>query len=305
MRHFQQSFTDTQFLNLYAYPLFVPPQLRSTPASKTIGKLDASYEYATGQHVYALWSQGFRRGGANAIPTSGAFADNAVLTTYKPDSVNNYELGVKGHFANGLSYTFDVFDDKWDNPQVGGTTPATNFAVWNAKKAESKGVEFDLNTPLWVPGLSIDVSGAYANATFTEDYTIIDSSTFGNIVGKAGQQLPGDPKVTAAATINYERNLTPGYDLTMSLNDTYSGRVWLSNFGILGQAPQRSEAVELVNLSASVRHQSWRMGVYATNLTNRRAILSPGIADAATHNLEQADVNNPPREIYLRVGYSF
>jgi hypothetical protein len=54
----------------------------------------------------------------------------------------------------------------------------TNFAVWNAKKAESKGVEFDLNTPLWVPGLSIDVSGAYANATFTEDYTIIDSSAF-------------------------------------------------------------------------------------------------------------------------------
>jgi iron complex outermembrane receptor protein len=304
-RHFEQSFTDTQFLNLYAYPLFVPPEARSTSTSKTIGKLDASYEYASGQYVYALWSQGFRRGGANAIPTAGAFADSPILLLYKPDTVNNYELGVKGHFANGVSYTFDAFDDQWNNPQVGGTTPATNFAVWNAKKAESRGVEFDLNSPLWVPGLSIAMSGAYSYAEFSEDYTIVDSATFGNIVGKAGQQLPGSPKGSAAATINYARNLLPGYDLTTSLNYTYSGKVWLTNFGILGEPPQQSEAVELVNLSASVRHQSWRMGIYVTNLMDKRVILSPGLPDPATNNLEQADIINEPREIYIRLGYSF
>ena len=303
VRHFQQSFTDTQSLEVYAFGLSVPALALSSPASKTTGKLDASYEYASGQHVYALWSQGFRRGGSNAIPTTGPFADNPSLITYKPDSVNNYEVGLKGRFATGLSYTFDVFDDQWNNPQVSGTTPATNYAVWNAKKAESKGVEFDLNTPLGWPGLSIAVSGAYVDAIFTEDYTISDS--FGNIVGRTGQQLPGSAKVTAVATINYERNLTPGYNLTMSLNDTYSGRVWLSTFPVLGQAPQQSEAVELVNLSASVRHQSWRIGVYATNLLDRRVILVPGLQDPATNGLDQSDVINQPREIYLKLGYSF
>jgi iron complex outermembrane receptor protein len=303
VRHFQQSFTDIQSLDVYAFALFVPATPISSPASKTTWKLNASYEYATGQHVYALWSQGFRRGGSNAIPTSGPFADNPTLITYKPDSVNNYEVGLKGRFAGGISYTFDVFDDKWDNPQVGGTTPATNFAVWNGKKAESKGVEFDFTSPLWLPGLTISVSGAYVDATYSEDYTISDS--FGDIVGKAGQQLPGSPKVTAAATLYYERNLTPDYHLTLSLNGTYSGREWLSTFPVLGEAPQQSEAIELVNLSASVRHQAWRAGVYATNLLDRRVILVPGLPDPATNGLDQSDVINQPREIYLRVGYSF
>jgi iron complex outermembrane recepter protein len=303
VRHFQQSFTDIQSLDVYAFALSVPPEPISSPASKTTWKLDLSYEYAAGQHAYALWSQGFRRGGSNAIPTTGPFADNPTLITYKPDSVNNYEVGLKGRFASGISYTFDVFDDLWNDPQVGGTTPATNFAVWNGKKAQSKGVEFDLNTPLGLPGLSVDVSAAYVDAIYTEDYTISDS--FGDIVGKAGQQLPGSPKVTAAATLNYERNLTPGYHLTVSLNETYSGKEWLSTFPVLGEAPQQSEAVQLVNLSASVRHQAWRVGVYATNLLDRRVILVPGLQDPATNGLDQSDIINQPREIFLKLGYSF
>jgi iron complex outermembrane receptor protein len=303
VRHFQQSFTDLQSLDVYAFGLSVPPEPISSPASKTTWKLDLSYEYAAGQHAYALWSQGFRRGGSNAIPTTGPFADNPTLITYRPDSVNNYEVGLKGRFANGISYTFDVFDDLWNDPQVGGTTPATNFAVWNGKKAQSKGVEFDLNTPLGLPGLSIDVSAAYVDATYSEDYTISDS--FGDIVGKAGQQLPGSPKVTAAATLNYERNLTPGYHLTVSLNETYSGKEWLSTFPVLGEAPQQSEAVQLVNLSASVRHQAWRVGLYATNLLDRRVILVPGLPDPSTNGLDQSDVINQPREIFLKLGYSF
>jgi iron complex outermembrane recepter protein len=303
VRHFQQSFTDIQSLEVYAFALSVPATPISSPASKTTWKLNASYEYADGQHVYALWSQGFRRGGSNAIPTTGPFADNPTLVTYKPDSVNNYEIGLKGRFAGGISYTFDVFDDKWDNPQVGGTTPATNFAVWNGKKAESKGIEFDFNSPLGLPGLTISLSGAYVDATYTEDYTISDS--FGDIVGKAGQQLPGSPKVTAAATLNYERNITPDYHLTLSLNGTYSGREWLSTFPVLGEAPQQSEAIELVNLSAAVRHQPWRVGIYVTNLLDRRVILVPGLPDPATNGLDQSDVINQPREVFLRVGYSF
>jgi outer membrane receptor protein involved in Fe transport len=303
VRHFQQSFTDIQSLEVYAFALSVPPVPISSPASKTTWKLNASYEYAAGQHVYALWSQGFRRGGSNAIPTTGPFADNPSLITYKPDSVNNYEVGLKGRFDNGVSYTFDVFDDKWDNPQVGGTTPATNFAVWNGKKAESKGFEFDLNTPLGLPGLSIALSGAYVDATYTEDYTISDS--FGDIVGKAGQQLPGSPKVTAAATLTYDRNLMPGYHMTLTLNDTYSGKEWLSTFPVLGEAPQQSDAIQLVNLSASVKHDAWRAGVYVTNLFDRRVTLIPGIPDPSTNGLNQSNVINQSRLVYLRMGYSF
>ena len=45
------------------------------------------------QYLYALWSQGFRRGGANSVPASGPFQESPLLRNYAPDSTNNYETG--------------------------------------------------------------------------------------------------------------------------------------------------------------------------------------------------------------------
>ena len=41
--------------------------------------MNPSYEYAPNQFVYALWSQGFRRGGANSVPQSGIFEESPLL----------------------------------------------------------------------------------------------------------------------------------------------------------------------------------------------------------------------------------
>jgi outer membrane receptor protein involved in Fe transport len=302
-RHFKQDFEDEQYLELYAYGLSVPAETRTSSASKTTWKINPSYEYADNHRVYAVWSQGFRRGGSNALPLIGPFADNPELITYKPDTADNYEIGLKGHFDNGLSYTLAAFDIIWENPQIGGTTPTTNFAVWNAKEAESKGVEFDITSPLPLDGLSIMLSGAYADATFSKDYRI--ASTFGDIVGLEGQQLPGSPKRSAAATLNYEFELSNGYRIATSLNDTYRSKVLLSNFGILGNAPLASEPMNIVNASVAVNNDAWLIGLYATNLTNKRVLLSPGNLDPFTNNLATQSSINQPREIYVRLRYSF
>ena len=116
VRHFSQSFTDAQSYVDYTFPTDLPATPHSSPASKTVGKVDPSYEYSKDQFVYALWSQGFRRGGANSVPLSGPFQESPLLATYQPDKTNNYEAGLKGRFSNGLSYTADVFYIKWDKP---------------------------------------------------------------------------------------------------------------------------------------------------------------------------------------------
>jgi len=256
--------------------------------------------------VYALWSQGFRRGGSNSFGTHPPLpperGENPALLTYVPDTTNNYEIGLKGHFANGLRYAFDVFDIQWDKPQVAGTLPSGNLAVWNAKKAESKGFEFDLTSPLFLSGLSITAGSAYTDAKFTESYSI-PADISGNVEGQAGQQLPGSPKVSAAVTINYERNLAPDYHLTVSLNDTYRTAMYLSTFPIVGQtAPLHISALDIANLSASVSHQSWRLGVYVTNVADKRVVLAPGSALTELYN---DPLINQPREIAVRLAYSF
>jgi len=303
-RHFNQSFTDSQSYSDWPFDIFLPAEPHGSPASKTVGKLDVSYEYATSHHVYALWSQGFRRGGANAVPLVGLFKEVPALQSYVPDSVNNYELGVKGHFGNGTRYAFDVFDIQWDRPQIGGATPAGNLAVWNANKAESKGVEFDLTTPLFLNGLSLSAGGYYAETKFTEDFTV-GSDFGGTIGGSAGQQLPGSPKMSVAATIEYRRNLLPGYEMTLSLNDTYRSSEYLSTTPIFNPQPTQIPGMAIANLSASVSHESWRAGLYVTNLTDKLAYQSGPTFLNLLSNLTDGYLVNRPREIDLRVCYKF
>jgi len=63
--------------------------------------------------------------------------------------------------------------------------------------------------------------------------------------------------------------------------------------------------MNLVNASIALSTDSWLIGLYATNLTNERVLLSPGNLDPATNNLSTVSLVNQPREIYLRLRYSF
>ncbi len=231
-RHFHQNFTDAQSYIDYPFFTFIPATPHSAPASKNTYKVNPSYEYADQQYVYAIWSQGFRRGGANSVPLTGIFRESPLLATYAPDSVNNYEAGLKGRFANGVSYTLAVFDMRWDKPQISASLPSGNIAVYNGNTAESKGVEFESSGPLIFRGLTYTIGAAYTDATLTSDFSLPanDGTGTGNIVpglinGTSGQQLPGSSKVNFAATITYARTLAPGWDFAASINGTYTGQV--------------------------------------------------------------------------------
>jgi outer membrane receptor protein involved in Fe transport len=300
VRHFKQDFSDTAASDIFTFAVTSPLTTQRSTATKTLGKASVSWEYLTGQHVYALWSQGFRRGGANGqlLPT-GPFADLAPQV-YKPDSVNNYEMGTKGRIGNEISYSFDVFYIRWKDPQVSGLTPQANFAVWNAKAAVSKGFEYELNVPLGLPGLRFATSGTYADAKLTEDYSYPDIN--GPIAGPAGEQLPGSPKVSVAGTLLYGHPLGAGSNLLLTLNDTYTTKIVTSAFPVLGIAPITIPALNLANASAAFTHGQWRAGLYSTNLLNKREIVGQSSGGPALTYTETA---NRPREIYLRAGFSF
>ena len=309
-RHFSQEFTDAQSYDDWAFPTFLPAVPHSSPASKTVGKVNPSYEYAKDQFVYALWSQGFRRGGANSVPLTGPFQESPALASYQPDQTNNYEAGLKGRFNNGLSYTFAVFDIKWDKPQISASLPSGNLAVYNGNTAESKGFEVESSGPLFLPGLGYSVGFSYADAKLTSGFFLPANLggvvTPGALSGKSGQQLPGSPKTSATATINYDRNLTPGYDLTLSLNGTYRSAVLLGLASAEGNTPvQRSSSYAIANFSAAVNHKSWRAVWYVTNLLDKQEILVPPFNPGQVGDLTNDYVVNRPREIGLRIAYTF
>ena len=311
VRHFQQEFTDAQLYLDYTFPTLVPATPHSAPASTNIGKADLSYEYAHDQYVYVLWSQGFRRGGANSVPLVGPFKESPLLASYAPDSTNNYEAGLKGRFANGLSYAFDVFDVKWNKPQISASLPSGNLAVYNGNSAESKGFELQSSGPLFLPGLAYNVGVSYADAKLTSDFSLPANNGTGVIVpglisGKAGQQLPGSPKTSISAALDYQRLIVPGYSLSLSLNGTYHSAIKLGLAAAESNTPvQQSSTYLITNLSASLTHESWRATLYATNLADKQEILVPPYNPNAFGDLTNDYIVNQPRVIGVRVAYIF
>ncbi len=313
-RHFAQEFTDAQSYQDYTFPTDIPATPHSAPASKTVGKVNPSYEYLADHFVYALWSQGFRRGGANSVPLSGPFKESPLLSTYQPDTTNNYEAGLKGRFANGLSYTIDYFYIKWDKPQISSSLPSGNLAVYNANTAVSKGFEFETSGPLPVRGLNYSVGFSFADAKLTSNFSLPADDGTGTVIpgllsGKSGQQMPGSPKTSVTAALLYDVPLAPDYDLALSLNGVYRTAVKMQLAPTLGDATvQQSSSYGIVNFSSTVNHDAWHFTGYITNLANKQDILVPPTQISAGNNFDRlADdyVVNPPREIGGRVGYKF
>ena len=312
-RHFNQDFTDAQSYDDYNFPTHLPATPHESPASKTVGKVNLSYEYAKDQYAYALWSQGFRRGGANSVPLVGPFAESPLLATYQPDKTNNYEAGIKGRFSNGLSYTIAVFDIKWDNPQISSSLPSGNLAVYNANTAESRGFEIESSGPLFVPQLTYTVSFAYADAHLTSDFSLPanDGTQTGTIVpglihGTNGEQMPGSPKESASLAINYQVPLSTGYELLLNANGVYRSRVPMQLSPTLGVTTvQYSSTYETMNLSGALMHQKWRGTLYITNVFDKQNILVPPTQFNELGKLTNDYIVSPPREVGLRLAYTF
>ena len=312
-RHFSQEFTDAQSYDDYNFPTHLPATPHESPASKTVGKVNPSYEYAPDQYVYAAWSQGFRRGGANSVPLVGPFAESPLLSTYAPDSTNNYEAGLKGRFSNGLSYTIAVFDIKWDKPQISSSLPSGNLAVYNGNTAESKGFELESSGPLFVPQLTYSVSFAYADAHLTSDFSLPanDGTQTGTIVpglihGSSGEQMPGSPKESGSVTLDYDVAVSAGYDLALMANYVYRSGAPMQLTPTLGVTTvQYSGTYDMVNFNAALNHGPWRTTLYVTNLFDRQNILVPPTQFNELGNLTNDYLVSVPREVGVRLSYTY
>ncbi len=313
LRHLEQSFTDSQLYVDYTFPTLVPATQHNQSASKTIFKFDTSYEYMHRQFVYALWSQGFRRGGANSEPSSGPFKESSVLDTYQPDTTNNYEVGLKGRLAGGMTYAVAGFYIDWSNPQIFSSLPSGNVGVYNANTAVSKGFEAELAgpLPLPVPGFSFSFGYTYAAAALTSDFSLPANNGAGVIVpgllsGRSGQQLPGSPRNSLQVSLSYATDVAPDYFLDLNVNAVYRNAEPLDVAPTLGSSSvQFSSDYKIVNLSATLRHDAWRATLFVDNALNKREILAPPSQPNELNNLTDDYLVNPPLEVGVRLGYVF
>lgn len=285
-RVFRQTFEQRLTSRGSFFFLAVDASTKNALTSKIL-KFNTSYQLDSANRVYATFSQGFRRGGANAFPLDGPVLEPQELLIYRPDRTNNFEVGLKGRVA-GIRYALDAYYIDWSNPQIDLLTPYTlTSVVVNGDKASSKGFELEASGSLGLPGLSFNGGVAYSHARLTRDFALPAGNAAGGIVpdaitGRKGDRLPSAPDWTASLTLTYDHNVASG-TVTTQIGADYRGSTTAS----LPQAnfvPSTYVAPGYTLFRASIGYRSgpWEAVLFGDNIFDRRAVTTgiPRTADS-------------------------
>ena len=265
---------------------------------RVLGKLNASYHVTADTMLYATASQGYRRGGANGLPTAGLFAQNAGFVSFGPDTVLNYEIGVKGAPSRAFQFTADVFQENWNKPQLNILTPIGAFyAAVNGNKARSRGVELSVQSQI-SSDLTLSAAYTYTQAELTSTFEVADT-TF----GADGTRLPGVPLNEVSLGADYREPLSGTLNFIAHADTAYRGAVPVALPGSLGGSAV-VPGFWMSNANLGLEQNAWRAVLYVDNLSNTRGITTM-VPPAAEGPRQDVNWLSRPRTVGIRVRYKF
>ena len=292
-------YTDVNF----NFPLIggglIPPTTVSAGQSGWLKKLNISYDIAPNLMVYGLAADGMRPGGANQLinlPVN--------LTTYKSDSLWNYELGIKGNwFDRSLYMTADVYQINWHNMQVSAiTTDGTSEFITNAGAARMRGAEWEM---LWRPVHNLDITANfnYIDAVLTQDQ-ISNTYEEQGVLGRAGDRVPNTPKYTGAIGADYRWPMGDNLGGMARIDANYVGTSY-STFRPTDPSRTVMGNYTMVNARVGLEDAAgrWSASLYVNNLFNKLAFVSTGLQTYYAPFGEAFTM--PPRTVGIDLKYNF
>lgn len=194
----------------------------SFSTTRVIKKLNTAYDFTKDFKVYATYSEGFRRGGANALPLTGIYATLPTYQTFSPDFAKNYEVGIKGTtLGNRLQYSADVYWIDVTGFQFDGEDFSYFPATYNGKGSRSRGLELALNASV-TQNTQASFSYSYTQAKVTQTFELEDYPAYATIPSlggtgetaplfngpiTAGTKLPGVPLNTVSFSLDHTMHL--------------------------------------------------------------------------------------------------
>lgn len=184
------------FANPAAPDVPVPKDFREKEDKSTY-LATLSYKLTPDVELYTRAASGYRPGGSRNAPP-GAGSD--FSTSYKSDSIWNYEAGAKGMWPGyHLSGSVAVYWIDWSDIQENFKVGTSNFdEPGNGGNARSRGVEAQVGYEP-VKGLRLTADVSYTDAIF------LQANPANNVL--ADQLLPDTAKWTAGFATEYEYQL--------------------------------------------------------------------------------------------------
>ncbi len=267
-RTFDNDYENDTLMGVGLYTSFaITDEARFSGSDKdTLWKLNASWDVGEDKLLYATYSEGFRRGGANAVPLSGVFAEDPAWQTYGPDFTKNYELGLKGG-GSGNFWSVALYYVDWRDIQLNTSTTNWGFyAAQNGGDAHTQGVEFEWDTffgDSWHANLGYSYNQGELDDTFLSADGVY-------VAGVEGWELPGLAEHTLNAMIEHTATFDNGWEWNNRLTGYYQDdtKNIVSETSVL-TATLPSFSIFNFNSTVFLGDQ-WSLGLFVKNLTNER-----------------------------------
>lgn len=279
--------------------------------------------------LYATWSEGFRMGGFNRGPGSGALDDIngvpqwSVPLSYESDDLVNIELGWKTLLMDGrLQFNGALYQETWENVQTGIFAPQLglgNLTVGlNGPDYEVNGIQVQIVFNV-TENLTIQGSASNNDSELTNSPRLINnnpaSPTFGEAITTAYLDAPNDAVSVAdvygvkgdslANSPDIQANVRARYEWELGTMQAY----W--QLGAAYQAESLNEAGRTVNQfmqpswtvfdgGVGVAKDAWKLELFVHNLADENKSTF-----TSSRQFILAEVPMRPRTINLRLGYDF
>jgi len=210
-------------------------------------------------------ASGYRPGGAQTNPTPPAGAQ----TTIRPDTVWNYEAGVKGSFLDGsLTVDASVYHIDWKDVQLQGVFSGLVLLA-NGGKADVDGFELQaVARPSRL--LSVGFNVGYTDARITS----IGTQASASVGAVAGDPLPLTPRWTTSVVADQRIPLSPGVEGEIGATLRFESHKYNSYPGDATDINIKIPEITTVDLRAGVHFDNYRLQVRAENIFDRNGYVN-------------------------------
>lgn len=280
-----------------------------------------SYRPNSDMTVFASYKHGFLSGGFNS--SSVNFSVPALDLSYRPQTIEGFEGGVKARLADGnLLLNSAVYSYRIKDLQVVNFTNATS-TIRNAASSKVEGMEMDFTYRTPLSGLTINGAAAYNKATYTSFpgapcYNGQTPAQGCNIVGGnpvqnlAGQPVARSPKWNLQAGFSYEQNVGGSLKLGLNGNVTHSSS-YLTDATDAPNGRQPAFSMIDAGIRLGAEDDSWTVSVIGRNLTDKYVFYAStdvpftggGTGTPAGALGDRYASMGRGREILLQVGFKF
>lgn len=311
-------FVDKPFVTADSWPRVVTPQGGN---NDFVPKLTLTYQIDDQKMVYALYSEGFRAGGANRNRTQFTQFPNQ----YEPDLLKNFEVGAKTRWLDGkLQINATAYFGRWENYQIEALDPSSQpcqpgeipdidfcnqpfqIMVANVGDAEQKGLEIEIRA---VPSDMVDMglNIAFVNAETSEDFEVT------TLVPK-GTRLPNVPDLKFSTYLQLTWPVLQSESAYVRGQYSYQSesRNQLEDFPLLaplsvgsGAATFIQPSYGILDLRAGLSSDTWTLEAFLTNVTDERAVLFNNPYFFDTFFDKRRVSTNRPREFGVRFAYTW